>query len=147
MPRVNDISRAVLDASVAVRWLVEETGSEAARAIVESKSLWVVPHLLVTECASALRRKVVSGALSLGDAIAALAILARAVDEGFVTFGIDSDVVSSALTLAVATAHKVPDCMYLALAEREGLSLATADIVLARIAERRGLSVLFVAGA
>jgi predicted nucleic acid-binding protein len=53
----------------------------------------------------------------------------------------DERVVAQALRLALSLGHKVPDCLYLALAEREGAGLATADARLARLAVSRGVRV------
>ena len=40
--------------------------------------------------------------------------------------------------LATSLDHKVPECLYLALAERYGAGIATADVKLARLARSRG---------
>ena len=45
---------------------------------------------------------------------------------------------------ALATGRKVPDCHYLALAEREGAAIATADRVLDRTAAELGVPTLFI---
>lgn len=42
------------------------------------------------------------------------------------------------MSLALSLRHKVPDCLYLALAQREGAALATADATLQRLAESQG---------
>lgn len=145
MSGVSGSARAVLDASVAVRWLVEETGSSEARNIVEAMPSWIAPHLLVTECAGALRRKVLARELTSAQAFEAVEILKRAIDDDFLRLADDHDLMSAALSLALTLEHKLPDCMYLALAERDGISLATADVALARIAERRGATFTLVA--
>lgn len=49
-----------------------------------------------------------------------------------------SAIVSAAMSLALSLRHKVPDCLYLALAQREGAALATADATLQRLAESQG---------
>jgi predicted nucleic acid-binding protein len=46
--------------------------------------------------------------------------------------------------LAVSLGHKVPECVYLALAEREGASIAMVDDRLARLARGRGVPVRLV---
>ena len=56
--------RTVLDASVAVRWIVTEPGTEHATALLRQPIQWLAPRLMLTEVASALRRKVVAGELS-----------------------------------------------------------------------------------
>ena len=57
MPPVDPASLVVLDASVAVRWVTAEVGSDEAAALLERDLTWIAPRLLVTEVASALRRR------------------------------------------------------------------------------------------
>ncbi len=144
MPGVSEPSSAVLDASVAVRWLVPERGSDDAAALMERAITWVAPQLLVTEVASALRRKVVAKELRVEHAVQALAILGQAASDGIVQFVQDEDLVAPALMLALTLGQKVPDCIYLALAQRDGVALATADLTLSRLAESQGTPVLLV---
>ena len=57
MPTVERPVLAVLDASVAVRWVVPERGSDEAAALLGRSLTWLAPRLLLTEVASALRAK------------------------------------------------------------------------------------------
>lgn len=57
-------------------------------------------------------------------------MIGRVQDEAFV---------ASAFTLALTLGHKLPDCLYLAIAERDGLSLGTAEMRLERLARQRGV--------
>jgi predicted nucleic acid-binding protein len=132
-------SGAVLDASVAVRWVVPERGSDEAAALLDRPILWVAPRLMLVEAASALRRKVSARELPAEIAVQGLAALMDAVADGTIVLVEDEAIVAAALTLALTLGHKVPDCLYLALAEREGLSLATADVRLKRLARQRGV--------
>lgn len=52
--------------------------------------------------------------------------------------------VLEALEIALLAGQKLPDCLHLALAEREGAGLATADRKLAEIAARRSVRLLAV---
>jgi len=70
------VSNAVLDASIAVRWLVPEVGSNAAVALIEKPISWIAPRLLVTEVAAALRRKTEAGELRAELALQAVETLA-----------------------------------------------------------------------
>jgi predicted nucleic acid-binding protein len=133
-------STAVLDASVAVRWLVPERGSEQAAELLGGPQSWIAPRLMLTEVAAALRRKVVAGELRVELAIQALDTLVQAVGDGTVRLADDEEVVSSALMLALTLEHRVPDCLYLAVAEREGAGLVTADRRLDELARARGIS-------
>jgi predicted nucleic acid-binding protein len=49
----------------------------------------------------------------------------------------DADYLAAASELALQLAHPLADCLYLALAERFGVALITADRVFARRAARR----------
>ncbi len=144
MPGAEEARSAVLDASIAVRWLVPEPGNEAAAELFRNPIAWLAPRLLATEVAAALRRNVVAGNLRAEFAMEALDVLSQMTRDGLLTFADDENLVSSALSLALTMNHKLPDCLYLALAERQGAALATADRALARLAEQRKISVFFV---
>ncbi|MBI4468240.1 MAG: type II toxin-antitoxin system VapC family toxin [Acidobacteria bacterium] len=141
------VRRAVLDASVAVRWVVPERGSGEAIALLVQPITWLSPRLMVSEVAATLRRKTRSGELSPETAFQALEIILDAVHDGIVRLAEDETAVRLALTLALALGHKLPDCLYLALAEKEGAALATADRRLAALAARRGIAVLNIPSA
>jgi predicted nucleic acid-binding protein len=144
MPPVDPVQVVVLDASVAVRWVVDEAGSGEAAALLEQDIAWITPRLLLTEVASALRRKVADQALAPAAAGQSLDALLQAVADGVIRLVDDERVIAPALLLAMSLQHKVPDCVYLALAEREGAGIATADDRLARLARSRGVDVLQV---
>ena len=137
-------STAVLDASVAVRWVVPERGSNEAAELLARPISWLAPRLMLTEAAAALRRKVAGRELSAAVAIQALGALVEAVADGTVRVTDDEEFVSSALALALTLGHKVPDCLYLAVAEREGCELATADQRLEQLARQRGIATYLV---
>lgn len=137
---------AVLDASVAVRWLTPEVGSSEALVIYE-RYAWFAPRLLLTEVASALRRKVVVGDFRTEQALEAFTILLDMIERDVIRLHMDETVVGSALMAALQSGHKLPDCVYLALAEREGARLVTADMRLARLAEARNIAVELVPSA
>ena len=134
------LTTAVLDASVAVRWVVPEEGSEPAADLLTRPIAWIAPRLMLTEVAAALRRKVVDGGLRAELAGQSLDALVQAAAEGTVRLSDDEEVVSAALLLALTLGHKVPDCLYLALAEREGAGLVTADRRLDELARQRGIA-------
>jgi predicted nucleic acid-binding protein len=147
MPGVETASSAVVDASVAVKWLVDEPDSQMAATLLERPIRWVAPRLMLVEAAATLRRKVVQREIRATSAAASLGVLLDAVREGAIQLVEDEQLVDTALVLALELSHKVPDCVYLALAEREGCSLCTADRPLARIARKREVGVLGVGAA
>lgn len=131
----------VIDASVAVKLVVQEKGTTESVALFQERVCWVAPRLLVTEVASALRRKATGGELSAIHATSALAALLDAVSDGVIRLAEDEALAQPALTLALTIEQKVPDCVYLALAEREGALLASADRKLLAAARTRGVTV------
>ena len=144
MPPVDSGQTVVLDASVAVRWVVDEIGSQEAAALLERDLTWIAPRLMLTEIAAALRRKAVEGVLDPSSASQSLDGVIQAVADGVVRLADDEDIVRHAFLLAMSLDHKVPDCIYLALAEREGAAIATADTRLARLAKGRGVPVMAI---
>ena len=137
----------VLDASVAVRWVVAEEGSEEAAELLAQPIAWIAPRLMLTEAASALRRKVAAGDLRVELAAQALESLVQAARDGLLRLADDEDVVLSALFLALTMGHKVPDCLYIALAERESAGLISADRRLSALARQRGIPTQLVPSA
>ncbi|MDP2054754.1 MAG: type II toxin-antitoxin system VapC family toxin [Acidobacteriota bacterium] len=132
---------AVLDASVAVKLVVPEAGTAESLTVFEGPRRWLAPRLMVVEVASALRQKCAQDVLTTAEAAEALAATLGAIADGVVELADDEAVVQSALNLALTLGHKVPDCVYLALAEREGAMLASADRKLLALARSRGIAV------
>ncbi|MGH7961946.1 MAG: type II toxin-antitoxin system VapC family toxin [Candidatus Binatia bacterium] len=135
----SDVSTRVLDASVAVRWIVPEEGSEEAARLLDQPIAWIAPRLMLTEAASALRRKVTGEGLRVELAAQAVEALVQAVTDGVIRLADDEDLVLAALMLALTSGHKVPDCLYIALAERQGAGLVSADRRLTALARERGI--------
>ena len=129
----------MLDASVAVKVVVAEVGTAESIDLLGRPVRWIAPRLMVVELASALRRKVTGGQLSALDASAALAATLDAIADGVITLADDEALAPAALNLALSFDHRVPDCVYLALAEREGAFLASADRKLLALTRQRGV--------
>ena len=113
----------VVDASVAVKWFIEEEGSHSARSLLLDDEELHVPRLLVSEVANALWRKARKGEIGTQDVGVLMVGVARlpviwSQDEGFG---------AEAVRLALALDRPVYDCVYLALAHRLDTRLVTAD--------------------
>ena len=119
----------------------DKTKTEKALA---AASFVVVQDLFLTETASALRRKVVEESIEPTAASDSVAFFLDVVRTGSLRLAEDELLVDKALRLSLLLGHKLPDCVYLALAEREGIALATADQALARLAASRGVPVRLV---
>lgn len=112
----------VIDASVALKWLIEEDGSEEAERLLAEEAL-AAPDLLWVECANVLRTKARCGQIRWEDAEAALAALEATPVRVIPSRGF----VAHALMLARALDQTAYDCLYLAAALHEGTTLVSAD--------------------
>jgi predicted nucleic acid-binding protein len=129
----------VVDASVAVKWLVPEVGTAAALALRRHRL--TAPDLLTAECANVLWKMVKRGELSPDEAQAAARLLAVAEIELVPMRGL----LASAVRWATRLSHPAYDCFYVALAELRAVPLMTADASLRRrlqMANVREVSVL-----
>jgi len=118
----------VVDASIAVKWVVEEEGDDDARALLQS---WlaagiqpVAPSWFTCEVANILYRKILAGDLAFADALDAyddvrpfVAVLTENVADG-----------KRGMQIAQQTSQQQSyDAQYLALAERLGAEYWTDD--------------------
>ncbi len=115
--------RFVVDASVAVKWLVAEDDSEVAEELATSGHDLHAPRLMASEVANAIWRKARMGEIERR----AAGILLADVPDMPVHWGADELVAADAMRLALALDHPIYDCMYLALAHRIGAVMLTAD--------------------
>ena len=115
--------RLVVDASVAVKWLVEEVDAAAANRLLHSNHELHAPRLLASEVANALWRKVRMGEMAHGDA----GMLTAAVTEMPLHWFDDEQICADSVRLALELDRPVYDCVYLALGYRIGATLVTAD--------------------
>ena len=120
--------RLVIDASVAVKWLVVEEGSDAAARLLTGDDDLHAPRLMVSEVANTLWRKARMGEIERSQASLSMA----AIPEMPVRWSADEEVGAAAVRLALALDQPAYDCMYLALAHRIGARLVTADTRFAR---------------
>ncbi len=117
----------VVDASIAVKWVIQEEGSAAAIAL-RQRFRFAAPELLVAECANILCKKTQRGELTAAEANMAARLLERAGIELMPMGGL----LEKATDLAIHLAHPAYDCIYLALARQERWRFVTADARLLR---------------
>lgn len=111
----------VVDASVALKWVLDEPGREAADALLDQEL--VAPALWLLEAANALWRRARRGELTGAEARERLGELFNA---PVTTTPIENDLLAAA-EFAHALGHPVCDCLYLAAAIREDTFVVTAD--------------------
>jgi predicted nucleic acid-binding protein len=124
----------IVDASVAIKWFIDEPGSDLARRLWQEEPELLAPDLMVAEVCDAAWRKV---RLGQSDSAQAREIALR-LPHGVLEFRPSAPLAPRAIELALALDHPVYDCFYLALAESERARMVTAD---RRLEERlRGTS-------
>jgi len=121
----------VIDASVAVQWVLDEVGTPRAIALRDKDRL-IAPTLIAAEVGSAIWKAVRRGAVSRGDALIAVESVLLPFDELMPI----EEMRLRALDIAMALDHPIYDCFYLALAERERCPLVSADAKLVAAAKR-----------
>lgn len=125
------IGKAVVDASIALKWLLSEEGSAEALALRPHYRL-IAPDLLVAECANALWKHVQRGQLLPEEAVLAAKLLAADDLDLVPTKGL----LAAAVRLSVELRHPAYDCIYLALAMVERCPFITADAAFKRKSEQ-----------
>jgi predicted nucleic acid-binding protein len=116
------VKTLVIDAGIAVKWVVEEQGTPEALAVRQRAKL-IAPELLVAECANILWKKVQRGELLKEEALLAARLLQGAEIELLPT----RSSLEAATRLAIELGHPAYDCLYLALAIEHDCRFVTAD--------------------
>jgi predicted nucleic acid-binding protein len=121
----------VIDASVALKWFIEEEGTAQASALLTGADMLVAPDLIVAEVANAGWKAVRAGSMLPEQHDHAAARLPLAFDRLIPL----ASLAPRAVAISRALNHPVHDCFYLALAEERAATLVTADRrLLARLA-------------
>jgi predicted nucleic acid-binding protein len=113
----------VIDASVVIKWFVDEVHAEAARRLQEDQYELFAPDLLWPECGNILWKKVRRGELIPDEARLIWGGLEQQPISTFPSYV----VLELALEMAFDTNRTVYDSCYLALAILIGCQLVTAD--------------------
>lgn len=120
----------VIDASVALKWVLDETGTEAALAL-RNEDL-IAPALWLIEAGNALWRGVRVGQITDDEAAVRLSELLEA-PVASVPIELHLE---RALQLAMGIGHPIYDCLYLALALHHDTYVVTADRRFAALGKR-----------
>ena len=112
----------VIDASIAVKWVVDENGTPEALRLRDRGGL-IAPELLIPECANILWKKVQRKELSKDEALLAARLLQGAEIELLPT----RSLLEAATRIAIELDHPAYDCLYLALAVENDCRFVTAD--------------------
>ena len=129
------MSSFVIDASVVIKWVVDEPGT--AQALLLRRHRLLAPDLLIAECACVLSKKVRRKELLEEEALVATGLLARS-DIEFEPMIV---VFEAAVRMAILLDHPAYDCCYLALAAANDCAFVTADKALVGKCRSAGLPV------
>jgi len=116
------LNTLIIDASIAIKWVVEEEGTDLALAL-RQKARLMAPDLVVAEFANILWKKVRRKELSNDEAL----IAARLLQSAEIELVPSRALLESATRLAIELDHPAYDCLYLALAVENGCRFVTAD--------------------
>ena len=121
------MGRFVVDASVAIKWFVREIDSDKALELISPNHILIAPDLLLLEVIALLSRRVREGVMSAPDAKADMVDLPRL----FASITSSNDLITAAFDVSLVIVHPLYDCIYLALAEKLGTQMISADTKLA----------------
>lgn len=113
----------VVDASVAVKWLLIEPGRPEARRLLDQGQRLIAPELIVAEVVNVAWKRLIAGTIDRLQAAEIPGELPRL----FAELCPIAPLAARALAIAEALGHPAYDCFYLALAETRNATLVTAD--------------------
>jgi predicted nucleic acid-binding protein len=116
------VNTLVIDASIAIKWVVEEDRTQEALALRQKAAL-IAPELLVAECANILWKKVRRRELYKPEALIAARLLQGAEIELLPM----RSLFEAATRMSIEIDHPAYDCLYLTLAVERECSFVTAD--------------------
>ena len=113
----------VVDASVAVKWYVQEKLHEEAFRLLEDATPLVAPDWIIQEVSHALFRKWRNDEIAMDQVRVIIALLPSSLAELYRS----TTLTERAMEIAFALNHPVYDCLYLACAEIAEAPVITAD--------------------
>jgi predicted nucleic acid-binding protein len=116
------VNTFAIDASIAVKWVIEEEGTAEALALRQRAKL-IAPQLLVAECANILWKKVQRDELLREEAPLAARLLQGAEVELLPM----RSLFEAATRMSIEFDHPAYDCVYLAMAVDNKCQFVTAD--------------------
>ena len=117
------MTQHVVDASVVIKWFIDEVHAEAARHLQADHYDLLAPALLWPECGNILWKKVRRGELTFDEA----RLIWGGLEQQPISIFPSNLVIEPALEVAFDTNRTVYDCYYLALAMLTECQLVTAD--------------------
>jgi predicted nucleic acid-binding protein len=128
------VTTFVIDAGIALKWVLDEPHSPAARSLLSGQHELIAPDLLYVEATNVLWKRVVRKEMTIDEAslcCAGLLAVPFIVHDSRTFLG-------RALSVAAATGNTVYDCLYVALALHSGCPVVTGDRKLVAALTRGG---------
>lgn len=123
---------AVVDASVALKWYIDESDAALAEAVLARSSALIAPELIVVEVANAAWKAFRRGEIGATQQAWIAEDITSVLDQLTALRPLSA----RASAIAREIEHPVYDCFYLALSEAENSLLITADgRLLAKVAQ------------
>ena len=126
----------IVDASVAVKWVLREADSDRASTLRTRGVRFAAPSLLIEEVANVAWKRARRGEITRGQAVDAVRVVIGLVPA---IASVD-ELYEEALRFAIDLDHSVYDCFYIALAKRHQAPLATADRKMIDLATKAGIA-------
>jgi predicted nucleic acid-binding protein len=126
----------VFDASVAVKWFVEEALHEEAVFMLDNVPIVRAPDFIVVEVGNVAWKKHTRGELTIDQARDIVFDVRAYIPVLYASI----DLVERALDISLTLNHPVYDCLYLACAETTDSILITADDRLLRVVQQTTLN-------
>jgi predicted nucleic acid-binding protein len=117
----------VVDASVAAKWLLPEPGQAEAEALLRDASALLAPAIIRVEVASAVTRRARLGSMPTDEVHRHYSNWSGLLRDGAVVLLPDEELLDQAVEWSIRIKHSLPDCLYLAAAQRHRVPLITAD--------------------
>jgi predicted nucleic acid-binding protein len=112
----------IIDASVAVKWFLQETESAKARNLI-GRDAFIAPDFILLETHHAVWKSWRRDETTFA-AVDAVAETLRSVFEHIEP---STSLLPAAARMSLTLSHAIYDCLYIALAQREHATLITAD--------------------
>lgn len=122
--RIDNVVKWVIDANVAIKWVLPEIDSDIALSILDDdQAVLLVPDFFFSEVTNILWKSIQKQGLSLEKARMSLEVIKQVDFKVFNSY----DLAIQALELSVQVKQAVYDCIYLALAINNNCQMITAD--------------------
>ena len=115
--------RLVVDASVAIKWVVEEEDSALADNLLHERHEMLAPSFMALEAGNTMLQKMRRGAFNRSEALRRF----QQIFDSPVQWVDTAALTPEAIRLALELNHPAYDCIYLALAREADATVVTAD--------------------